>query len=181
MSLRQAINVTVWTKSDWRTLFDSTVQMHVRIGRDHYILRGRMTNDQIARSDYMQMSYPVRVMAVGVRTYWRYKNCFYWDDQSLSWQDVHALLRMKEQRQERQLNNAHAHLTAPDRMVKRIPITSETKQAVYQRDRGRCRECGSPNNLQYDHIIPVKLGGGNSIDNLQLLCGTCNRRKSANL
>src|SRR5262249_38150822 len=41
--------------------------------------------------------------------------------------------------------------------------------------------CGATNELQFDHVIPVALGGGSSADNLQLLCGPCNRRKGAGL
>jgi 5-methylcytosine-specific restriction endonuclease McrA len=33
--------------------------------------------------------------------------------------------------------------------------------------------------LQYDHIIPYSLGSSSDdVDNIQLLCGRCNRRKS---
>jgi 5-methylcytosine-specific restriction endonuclease McrA len=55
------------------------------------------------------------------------------------------------------------------------------KQFVFARDGGRCRQCGATNDLQFDHVIPVALGGGSSADNLQLLCGACNRRKGAGL
>ena len=55
------------------------------------------------------------------------------------------------------------------------------KQFVFARDGGRCRQCGAINDLQFDHVISVALGGGSSADNLQLLCGPCNRRKGAGL
>jgi 5-methylcytosine-specific restriction endonuclease McrA len=42
-------------------------------------------------------------------------------------------------------------------------------------------ECGSTFDLQYDHIIPVALGGATSEQNLQLLCAGCNREKGASL
>ena len=52
---------------------------------------------------------------------------------------------------------------------------------MFARDGGRCAECGSDFDLQYDHVIPVALGGGDGVDNLQLLCADCNRRKGAAL
>jgi 5-methylcytosine-specific restriction endonuclease McrA len=55
------------------------------------------------------------------------------------------------------------------------------KQFVFARDGGRCKQCGSTVELQFDHIIPVALRGGSTADNLQLLCGPCNRRKGAGL
>lgn len=35
--------------------------------------------------------------------------------------------------------------------------------------------------LQYDHVLPVALGGATTVENLQLLCADCNRRKSDSL
>ena len=42
-----------------------------------------------------------------------------------------------------------------------------------------CVVCGSAENLEIDHIIPVSRGGTNDRENLQLLCRTCNRSKWA--
>ncbi|HEY5055769.1 MAG TPA: HNH endonuclease [Acidobacteriaceae bacterium] len=60
----------------------------------------------------------------------------------------------------------------------RAPISREVKEAVFVRDAGRCLECGATSELQFDHIIPVSKGGGNAEANIQLLCATCNLRKS---
>jgi len=57
----------------------------------------------------------------------------------------------------------------------------EMRRAVYERDEGRCAVCGSQFDLQYDHVLPVALGGATSVENLQLLCGECNQRKGKNL
>jgi 5-methylcytosine-specific restriction endonuclease McrA len=50
-----------------------------------------------------------------------------------------------------------------------------------QRDEGRCTSCGGNQNLEFDHIIPLSMGGSNTARNLQLLCERCNRAKGGNL
>ena len=61
---------------------------------------------------------------------------------------------------------------------KREYIADDTKEMVWKRDDGRCRNCGATRNLQYDHIIPHSEGGSNEITNLQILCRDCNLKKS---
>jgi hypothetical protein len=63
----------------------------------------------------------------------------------------------------------------------RKPISRSVKLFVWQRDQGRCVECGSQINSEFDHIIPVIKGGSTTGRNLRLLCETCNRRKGPNL
>jgi hypothetical protein len=57
-------------------------------------------------------------------------------------------------------------------------ITQSTKDKVWNRDGGKCIECGSNENLEFDHIIPFSKGGANTYRNIQLLCQSCNRKKS---
>jgi hypothetical protein len=58
-------------------------------------------------------------------------------------------------------------------------IPQDVTIAVSARDQGRCVECGSTQDLHYDHKIPWSRGGTNTVNNIQLMCGTCNRRKGA--
>ena len=60
-------------------------------------------------------------------------------------------------------------------------IPQEVKQRVYQRDGGKCVDCGADQYLEYDHIIPVAKGGNNFDKNIQLLCRACNLAKSDNI
>jgi 5-methylcytosine-specific restriction endonuclease McrA len=54
------------------------------------------------------------------------------------------------------------------------------KQRVFARDGRQCRYCGSDEEpLHIDHIIPRKAGGTHDLDNLQVLCKSCNLRKSS--
>ena len=57
-------------------------------------------------------------------------------------------------------------------------FSSEVRKAVYERDGGKCRKCGSSHNIHYDHIIPHSKGGANTFENCQILCARCNVRKS---
>ena len=63
--------------------------------------------------------------------------------------------------------------------TRRPAISEAVQRAVYERDGGACVKCGSRFNLQYDHIIPFSRGGASAVENLQLLCSSCNRAKSA--
>ncbi|MGL4567582.1 MAG: HNH endonuclease [Fusobacteriaceae bacterium] len=42
-----------------------------------------------------------------------------------------------------------------------------------------CFNCGSEENLVLDHHLPCKLGGSNNVENIVVLCNTCNSKKSA--
>jgi hypothetical protein len=60
----------------------------------------------------------------------------------------------------------------------RKSIPDDVKLLVWARDGGACVQCGSQEELHFDHIIPVAKGGGNDHANIQILCSTCNLRKS---
>ena len=60
----------------------------------------------------------------------------------------------------------------------REPISERIRNEVWRRDGGKCVECGSVYNLEFDHVIPVAKGGSNTARNLRILCEPCNRRKS---
>ena len=80
---------------------------------------------------------------------------------------------------ERSLSSSRCRQQRPP--GQRQPIPREVRRAVFERDSGQCVDCGSKFDLQYDHLIPVALGGASTVDNLQLLCGECNRLKGADL
>ena len=60
-------------------------------------------------------------------------------------------------------------------------VSKQVREIVWDRDQGRCTECGSNEKLEFDHIIPYSKGGSNSEKNIQLLCQECNRKKSDNI
>ncbi|MBF6175271.1 TerD family protein [Nocardia blacklockiae] len=69
---------------------------------------------------------------------------------------------------------------APGRRDRRS-IPPEIKAEVWQRDGGRCGECGATHYLEFDHVIPLSRGGATSAANLQILCRSCNRTKGSRI
>ena len=50
------------------------------------------------------------------------------------------------------------------------------REQVIRRD-GCCQVCGTEERLTVDHIVPRRLGGNDSLDNLQVLCSFHNTSK----
>lgn len=70
---------------------------------------------------------------------------------------------------------------------KRVSTPSWVKRTVFFRDRGVCVFC--PSNLSgiidslpkenFDHIVPLSMGGLNDVSNIQLTCESCNKSKQS--
>ena len=55
-----------------------------------------------------------------------------------------------------------------------------TRKKVLSRDNNTCLNCGSTKILEVDHIIPIALGGSKEdIENMQVLCKNCHKKKTA--
>jgi len=147
------------------------------------------TRIDVGRHDELiaaQRSQPVSVVRSGGRVWWLFEGAFYWESGDYSGRDVLALIRDRQRRSAQKLDRAHMLLNVDEGRVsrprgRREPIPREVRRAVFERDGGKCAECGSTFDLQYDHVIPVALGGASTVENLQLLCGDCNRQKGADL
>lgn len=61
-------------------------------------------------------------------------------------------------------------------------IPTSVKLAVWKRDNARCTQCGSTDNLHFDHILPFSKGGTSlKEENIQLLCARHNLKKRDNI
>lgn len=152
----------------------------LRAGRRVYSLRWKQPAFEALQAQ--QQETPVPLLRDGRRVLWYFHSRFFWDDEDLDVEDVRALVLERERRQQQKLRTAHSLMKAEEAgRPTRIPIPSEVRRAVFERDGGMCVECGSTFDLQYDHVLPVALGGATTVENLQLLCADCNRRKSDSL
>ncbi len=163
----------LFTKRGWLTLI---------VGKKSYRVA------KLSRHDFQTMSQsaerePVNVGRIGERTYWWFQHRFYMDNDDLTQKQIYALLITKQQRDQKRIAIAQATVAAGNkpRATTRPAIPDYVKQYVWERDNGQCCHCGSGVELQYDHIIPIALGGSSAPENLQILCGPCNRRKGAGL
>lgn len=72
-------------------------------------------------------------------------------------------------------------LTRDEKFLNIRAFTESQKRAAYERQGGLCPKCGkhfSIKEMQGDHITPWSRGGKTNVDNCQMLCADCNRRKS---
>jgi hypothetical protein len=152
----------------------------VRSGRR--IFATRWKQDPIHTIVEAQKTTPVPMIADGRRRLWYFLDRFYWDDDALDVGDIKALILQRQRRLQQRVQTARSLMYAEETgRPTRIPIPADLRRAVFERDGGRCVECGTNFDLQYDHVLPVALGGATTLANLQLLCADCNRRKSDTL
>jgi 5-methylcytosine-specific restriction endonuclease McrA len=174
--LREAKNAGFQTRGRWPL-------------RREVFVAGRLVAARgLRRAEHAQLAEEQRTAAVAVlraphgRTYWWCMDRFFWEDDGLDARDVLALVAERRLRARKRLERAHATLAQTrDDAPRREPIPRETRRVVWERDGGACVLCGDAFELQFDHVIPVALGGASTVDNLQVLCGTCNRAKGADV
>jgi hypothetical protein len=143
------------------------------------VMELRWSKVQAGAAQQAQVSEPVLLCQDGRRNLWQYLDGFWWDDDCLDAEDIKALVLQRKRQKERKLQSAHSLMRAEENgRPTRTPVPTELRRAVFERDGGRCVECGGNFDIQYDHILPVAHGGATTLENLQILCADCNRRKS---
>ena len=114
------------------------------------------------------------------RRLWWVSEAYYWDDEALSAEHVALEVWDRERRRDHRFARLKS-IRAREEVAlsaSRERISGEVRRFVWTRDAGRCARCAAEHDLQFDHVIPVAQGGGNAAENIQILCGACNRQKS---
>jgi 5-methylcytosine-specific restriction endonuclease McrA len=132
----------------------------------------------------IQHDRPVLVGTVDRKEYWWHEDRVWTnDDLELSYEEVQFLIKARMLKKHQSISRARTVVetsrSGPERTRQSIP--DDVKVLVWQRDRGRCVKCDTNERLEFDHIIPVVMGGANTARNLQLLCEACNRAKGGHL
>ena len=104
----------------------------------------------------------------------------YWATPEMSAEDVSLVIWGRRKRHGSQIDRLRKRHERDEEPApaRREHIPADLQDEVFRRDGGRCVRCGSEEELQFDHVIPVSRGGGNTAENLQVMCGPCNRAKS---
>lgn len=57
-------------------------------------------------------------------------------------------------------------------------LPQEVRKTILEKYKFTCQICGTNEKLTIDHIKPVSKGGNDELDNLTILCKSCNSKKS---
>lgn len=107
---------------------------------------------------------------------WSYNGVFHLVD---SWRERAGSRQVFKFRLEAVEGEEDFSVPVPIHPERRRIIPSAVKLAVWQRDGGKCTQCGATDELHFDHVIPFSLGGTSvTVENVQLLCARHNLQKS---
>ncbi len=121
---------------------------------------------------------PVELTVVG---FWLFKNNCYSIQGHCGVEEKKLLVLEefdKERRHFEHLYHKHKSMGSDTNPLGRPRVPETVRIEVWRRDRGQCSRCGSRENLEYDHIVPLAKGGNNTARNIELLCEKCNRSKA---
>lgn len=77
-------------------------------------------------------------------------------------------------------NSPFAHVLNK-RTTRRKKISLDLRREVYASNNWACAYCGSNQDLEIDHIVPLSRGGTEDRSNLQTLCASCNKKKGTKI
>ena len=126
---------------------------------------------------------PQKITQIGSNDYWLFEGKWYSSGRDLEPDEVKALLKASQVRAKQSIDRAKSLASAKSAPIdsKRGHIPSDLRLLIWAKYEGSCASCGATSELQFDHIIPVVMGGATSEENLQILCASCNRSKGASL
>ena len=182
--MRQVHNIQVfYYRADLQAVLRKRYRVLLQVGKVEHKLDGRVTLEQFRTQERLSQTTPVCYAVLDGKGYWRFAGRWYVDTLGLDPEAARnrlLALQLKEQAVREREADLVARGDAP-LPGERRPVHGDVRAQVFRRDGGRCVACGGDADLQIDHVVPVRLGGGNSAGNLQVLCGPCNRRKGASV
>jgi len=112
---------------------------------------------------------------------WRQLNAEYNITRMAKWHEDHKDRALERNRQWRKENPEKRKVTKHRRYARQQnakgSFTPEQWALLLSFYGNKCLCCGSSDDICADHVISLKVGGENTIENLQPLCRRCNSRK----
>ena len=174
--LRAEALATVNRASTTRMIRLHSAQHHLEYSERRFV--------RLARS---QSVLPVLVAKRDGRRWWWYADRFWWAEGGLSARQVGTLVAQADlahRRRADELVEARAAILGEEppamRPVDAHALSPVLRFAVRCRDRGRCVDCVSTQELIYDQIVPFSRGGRRWIANVELRCEPCCERRRHN-
>lgn len=139
---------------------------------------------RFARLARSQTDLPVLVAKKDGRSWWWYADRFWWDDDGLPAPDVRTIVldaELRARQRARELAEARATLLGEERPLGiDESVTQVVRFAVWCRDRGRCVDCGTADDVGFDEIFPPNVSDSRSAANVELRCASCRERRAHN-
>lgn len=117
---------------------------------------------------------------------WREKNREKLNARDAEWRSknkrkfAEAMFRWRKKNPDKFLKNARYYSVIYNALKrgKSGKVSKDELFAILETQNNKCVYCNTDLvEFHFDHIMPISLGGENSIDNIQALCPTCNCRK----
>lgn len=181
--MKRVNDANYYWEPDAITLITGKYKNYLQLGKRKYYAPKRRTKDELLEMKARSIAEPINYGTFRGLNFWRYEDRWYSDEDGLDASQMKALIQSRGLQKQKRLDEAMA-ATAADRAPDgslRENIPSRVREEVWRRDGGKCQKCGATTGLQFDHVIPVSLGGSNTAENLQILCASCNRLKGASL
>lgn len=117
---------------------------------------------------------------------YRERNADKLNQRSKNWK-LNNIAKVKQTARNYQIKNAEYFRISTQNRRAKIKnnggkLSNNILDVLHKNQNGRCNYCEcnlNKSGCHLDHIMPIALGGTNTDDNVQLLCPTCNLKKSA--
>jgi hypothetical protein len=139
---------------------------------------------RFARLASSQAELPVLVERTHGRSWWWYRERFWWDEDGLEAHEVRVFVLdadlSSRQRAESSRQTLTTLLDIDPAVVDPAELSPIVRFAVWCRDGGRCVDCRTTDDVGWDEILPPENGGSRTAANVELRCGDCRDRRELN-